>query len=78
VTTEVVPLKLAELDPAGIVTETGMLTTELLELRVTVTPLGPALPLRLTKPVKLFPPATVVGVRVRLESVAGETVNAAD
>ena len=48
--------------PAGIVTEAGIVTPELSELRLTVMPPVGALPATVTVPVEDVPPATELGV----------------
>ena len=56
--------------PAEIVTLDGTVATDVLPLwSVTVVPPEGAAPLRVTVPVELFPPVTLVGLRVSEESV---------
>ena len=47
--------------PAATVTEAGTVAFALLDCRVTIAPLGPAAPPKVTVPVDVFPPTTVVG-----------------
>jgi len=60
----VVMLNVAEVCPAGMVTDAGTWAAALLELRVTVVPPAGAGPVRVTVPVELVPPVTVLGVMV--------------
>ena len=65
-----VTVKLALVCPADIVTLEGTVAADVLPLcSVTVAPPEGAAPLRVTVPVELFPPLTLVGLRVREESV---------
>ena len=68
-TNVVVTVKLALVDPLATVTLLGTLALELLLLRVTTVPPEGAAALRVTVPVELFPPVTVVGFRLSEESV---------
>jgi hypothetical protein len=71
-TAEVVTVNVAVVAPAATVTEPGTVALELLDDKVTVVPLGPAAPVRVTVPVEEVPPTTEVGLTARLESLAGE------
>ena len=63
-------VKLALVCPAGTVTLDGTVATEVLVLEsVTVTPPEGAAAESATVPVELFPPLTLVGLRVSEESV---------
>ena len=63
-------VKLAVVCPADTVTLDGTVATDGLPLwSVTVAPPEGAAPLRVTVPVELFPPVTLVGFRVSEESV---------
>lgn len=65
-------VKLALVCPACTVTLEGTVATDVLPLwSVTVAPPEGAGPLRVTVPVELFPPLTLVGLRVSEESVKG-------
>lgn len=75
VTVVVVTVKVAEVAPAGTVTDAGTCAEVLLLAKVTTNPAGPALPVRVTVPVEESPPFTVVGLRVKLLKLAGVTVN---
>ena len=67
--------KAAEAAPAATVTFAGTVAVEVRELvRVTTAPLGGARPFNEAVPVAVLPPWTVIGARVRDESVAGVTV----
>jgi len=74
----VLTVKFALLFPAGTVMLDGTVATDVLLLEsVTIAPPEGAAAVRVTVPVELFPPLTVVGLRVREESVtadAGVTV----
>lgn len=71
-TAEVVTVNVAVVAPAATETELGTVALALLDVNVTVVPLGPAAPLRVTVPVEEDPPTTVVGLTARVESFAGE------
>lgn len=63
-------VKLALVCPACTVTLEGTVATDVLPLwSVTLAPPEGAAPLRVTVPVELFPPLTLVGLRVSEESV---------
>jgi hypothetical protein len=64
-TAVVVMVNVAEVPPAGTVTEDGGTAEGSLELRATILPPAGALPLRNTVPVVLVPPITVLGDTVR-------------
>ena len=70
-------VKDAVLLPAGTVTVVGRVAALLLEVRPTIVPPLPALPVSVTRPVELDPPMTVVGLRVTLERVDGVIVSEA-
>ena len=53
-------------DPLGTVTETGTTTLAFGEVRVTLTPLPPALAERRTVPIELSPPPTLAGLNDNL------------
>jgi len=76
-TAVVLTVNVAEVDPAGTVTVLGTLAFELPLDRLTTVPPGPAAPVRVAVPVEVFPPITVVGESVKLESVAGVMVKLA-
>jgi hypothetical protein len=83
VTDCVLTVKLALVLPAGTVTLDGTVATEVLPLEsVTTVPPEGALALRVTVPVELVPPVTLVGFRVNEETVGlelpGLTVKLAD
>ena len=62
-------VKLALVCPACTLTLEGTVATDVLALEsVTVAPPEGAAPLRVTVPVELFPPLTLVGLRVSEES----------
>lgn len=65
----VVTVKLLLVDPEGTVTLLGTLAEELLLLKLTTVPPAGAAELRVTVPVELAPPVTLVGLRVSEESV---------
>ena len=69
----VLTVKFAEVAPAGTVTLPGTVATEvlLLDSVTTAPPLGAA-PLRVTVPVELLPPLTLVGLRLREERLTEE------
>ena len=60
-------VNVAEVAPCGTVTIEGTPATKELELKATVTPPEGAGKARVTMPVVLEPPTTVVGLTVRLE-----------
>jgi len=64
-TNEVETEKVAELWPAGTVTEPGTVAKPLDELRLTVSPPLPASPLNVTVPVEVAPAGTVVGDKLK-------------
>ena len=69
VTEVVVTVKLTLLAPAGTVTLAGTaVAPELSESDTTAPPLGAA-PLKVTVPVEALPPVTLVGLRLKAESV---------
>jgi len=76
-TAEVPTEKVAEVAPAGTVTDPGTFALELLDDSETTIPLGPAGPLRVIVPVEELPPNTEVGLSDRLEIVAASTVKGA-
>jgi hypothetical protein len=72
----VVIVKLALVDPAGIVTLAGTCATgTLLLCRVTTAPPAGAAPFKVTVPVELFPPTTDVGFLAMEERVGALTVS---
>jgi hypothetical protein len=72
----VVIVKLALVEPAGIVTLADTWAALVLLLRnVTAAPPAGAAPFRVTVPVALFPPTTEVGVRVSVDNVGALTVS---
>lgn len=68
-TAAVATVKVAEVCPAGIVTETGTVADPLDEANVTRTPPAAAGALNVTVPVDVPPPATLVGFSVKLPMV---------
>jgi len=69
----VLTLKVALVLPAATVTLEGTVATDVLVLvRLTTAPPEGALPLRVTVPVELFPPFTLVGFKVTEERVTAE------
>jgi hypothetical protein len=75
-TGNVVTLNVALVDPAGTVTLSGTVATNVLLLaRVTTAPPAGAIPLSLTVPVEELPPTTVVGFRVSEERTGGKIVS---
>jgi hypothetical protein len=69
-TPPVVTVKLAEVCPAGIVTEAGTVASDVSELlRLTVMPPAGAGPLIVAVPVELLPPSTELGEKVMLVTV---------
>jgi hypothetical protein len=78
VTEEVETEKLAEVVPAEITTFAGVTATaELLLPSVTVTPALGAGPVKVTVPVELFPPVTLVGDKTNADTVGAKTVSVA-
>ena len=73
----VVMVNVAEDWPAGTVTEAGTTAFEVLLVRVTVVPPDAAGPFRVTVPVALVPPLTVVGLTVTELNPTGVIVNVA-
>jgi hypothetical protein len=72
----VVIVKLALVDPAGIVTLPGTCATGTLPLcRVTTAPPAGAAPFKVTLPIELFPPTTDVGFLAMVERVGALTVS---
>lgn len=71
VTAVVVTVKVAEVAPAGIVTETGTVAPLMLEVKVTVMPPAGAGAFRVAVPVEEVPPTTLAGESVMLESASG-------
>ena len=67
----------ADVEPAATVTFVGKVAAELLLDRATVVPPEPAGPLRVTVPVEVDPPITVVGFRFNELRVAGLIVRVA-
>lgn len=65
-------------DPAATVTLDGTVAALLFDCKVTTVPPDGAAPPRITVPVELAPPATVVGLRVNDVSACGLTVNVAE
>ena len=77
-TGSVVTLKVAVVAPAATVTLAGTVAAAVLELvSVTTAPEGGALPVRVTVPVELTPPKTLVGASVTEVKAAGVTVKVA-
>lgn len=72
VTDVVVTVKVADVEPEGTVTLLGMLAEELLLLKLTTEPPEGAAALRMTVPVELLPPVTLLGLRVSEETVKEE------
>ena len=68
----VVTVKLALVDPLATVTLLGTLALELLLLRLTTVPPEGAAELRVTVPVELLPPVTLVGFKLTEERVGPE------
>jgi hypothetical protein len=78
VTEDVVTGKLAEVRPAETMTFPGVAATaELLLPRVTVIPAPGAGAVKVTVPVELFPPVTLVGDKVNDDTVGAKTVRVA-
>ncbi len=71
-----VTVKVALVAPAATVTEVGTVATLVLPLvRVTTAPPAGALPVSVTVPVEFaLPPTTVVGFKVRVETLGAVTV----
>ena len=63
--------------PAGTVAEPGTVTLVLFDERLTVVPLGGAIPFRVTVPVEVEPPITEVGETVNVAKAVGLIVKAA-
>jgi len=78
VTAFVVMVKLADEDPAEIVTLVGNVALVLLDERVTLRPPLGATPLTLTEPVTWFPPTTELGDTETPVSDTAWIVNVAD
>jgi len=76
-TAVVLTVKLAPLLPAATVTVAGTVAAALLLDKLTTTPPVPALPLRLTVPLEVAPPATVVGLRLNCDNAGGVSVSVA-
>jgi len=75
----VLTVKVALVLPAATVTLEGTVATDVFPLeRVTTAPPDGASPLRVTVPVELLPPVTLVGFRVSEPRAAGVTVKVAD
>jgi hypothetical protein len=73
-----VTVKLADVWPAGMVTEDGTVASKVSELlRLTVRPPVGAGPERVAVPVELLPPATEAGEKVIVRSVGARTVSVA-
>lgn len=70
-------VKVAEVAFAGTRTVAETVAFVLFEDRVTLVPPGPAGPLRVTVPVELLPPTTVVGANENPTSAAGLMVRVA-
>ena len=68
----VVTVNVAEVEPEGTVTLPGTLADELLLFKVTTEPPEGAAELRVTVPVELFPPTTLVGFNLTEETVGPE------
>jgi len=73
-TATVVAVNVADVLPAATVTEAGTVTAELLEVSVTAKPPVGAGPFRVTVPVELVPPDTVVGFIETLDATVASTV----
>jgi len=74
VTAVVLAVKVAEVAPAGTVTEPGTVTELLPEESVTVVPDAAAPPVRVTVPVDELPPLTEAGEKETEEMIAGRIV----
>ena len=70
-------MNVAELEPAGILTEAGTFAAALPLDNFTVSPPVAASPLRLTVPVEFVPPLTADGLTLSNAREAGEIVSAA-
>src|SRR5512146_1366992 len=79
VTTDVMMVNVALVEPAPTVTFAGTVATEglLLANATTTPPLGAA-PVSVTVPVEVFPPARLAGLSAKVESAGGLIVNVAD
>lgn len=71
-------VKEALVAPAAMVTLAGTVATALFDRRAIDTPPAGATALRVTVPVELAPPTTVVGLRATLDTTSGLTVSVAD
>lgn len=71
-------MKVALLCPERTVTLAGTIAAALLLCRVTTVPLDGATAFRVAVPVDAFPPPTVDGFSVRVESTRGSTVKIAE
>lgn len=76
-TDEVAIVNDAEVAPAGMVTEVGVVACVFSDPRKITTPPAPAGPFKVTVPATDWPPITVYGVRDRLTRAAGLTFRAA-
>ena len=74
----VVAVKVAVLDPAGTVTDTGTVANAESEVRFTTTPPVGAMPVRVTVPAELAPPTTEVGNTVTDERIGASMPSFAD
>ena len=74
----VVTANVTELAPAPIVTVFGTVTTALLLDSATTKPPGSAFPLRVTVPIEVLPPVTLLGLTATDESVGRVMVSVAD
>ena len=72
VTDVVVTVKFADVEPPGTVTVLGTLAAELLLLKLTTLPPEGAAELKVTVPIELLPPTTLVGFNVTEETVGPE------
>jgi hypothetical protein len=78
VTEDVATGKLAEVAPAETTTFPGVgATAGFVLLRVTVVPALGAGPVKVTVPVELFPPVTLVGDKINDDTVGAKTVRVA-
>jgi len=77
-TPTVVIVNVAELDPAGTVTDVGVVALALSDARATVMPPVPAAPLKVTVPIVETPPRTEESERLIPVSVAALIVNGAE
>ena len=71
----VVMVNVAEVDPAGTVTDAGSVAFVLLEVRLTVMPPDGATPFKVTVPVDVSPPTTVLGFNDTLVTAGGLIVS---